>query len=208
MYGATGFGIANLFGVSKEEGERFLNAFYKSYPEVETYINNNREHAKKFGWVKTLLGRKRRLPQLTYIGRDSFYNKRASSFDVGNLLNAAINAPCQGTSGQTTLIAMTNIWREFKQKNLRSKVLINVHDEIVFELDLDELEEACKIIKYWMEYKYYENIGGNKVRLVADVKYGEIWKYGFGKKYWDEHPEEWNKCLRDLESRTTNNRLI
>jgi len=205
FYGATGYGIANLFGVSTEEGNKFLDAFYKSYPEVATYITNNREHAKKYGWVKSLLGRKRRLPQLTYIGKDSFYNKKQSSFDVGNLLNAAINAPVQGTSGQTTIIAMINIWKEFKEKNLKSKILINVHDEIVFELDLNEIEEVCKIIKYWMEIPYYKNIDNNQVKLMADIKYGEIWKYGYGKQYWDLHQEEWNECLQRLNVRNTNN---
>jgi len=208
FYGATAYGLANAFNVSEEIGKKYLQAFYDAYPEVAVYIKNNREFAKKHGYVKTLLGRKRRLPQLTYIGKDSFFNKNNSSFDVGNLLNAAINAPVQGTSGQTTLIAMTNIWKEFKKRNLKSKILINVHDEIIFELLIEELKETCDIIKYWMEYSYYQNVNNNKVKLTVDVKYGEIWKYGYSIDYWENHPEEWEDCIQIIEDRNIKNKEV
>jgi DNA polymerase-1 len=200
FYGSTKYGLSKFFNISLEDGEKYLNAFYEAYPEVKIYMDKYREHAKKFGYVKTLLGRKRRLPELTYVGRDSFKNKD-SSFDMGNLLNAAVNAPSQGSSGQTTLIAMTNIHREFKQKNMKSRIMINVHDEIVFELWIPEIEQASSIIKKWMEHPYYVNNGDCKVTLSADLKYGEIWKYGYTKSYWDNHPEEWQQCLSVLEKR-------
>jgi len=201
FYGATKYGLASTFGVSLEDGEKYINAFFDAYPEAKVYIEGYREIAKQNGYVKTLLGRKRRLPELTYIGRDSWKNKKESSFDVGNLLNAAINAPSQGTSGQTTLIAMTNIHNDFKQKNMKSRIIINVHDEIVFELWLPELKEASEIIKYWMEKPYYINNKDCKVTLSADLKTGEIWKYGYTEKYWNEHLEEWTMCLEENKRR-------
>jgi len=204
LYGSTKYGMASSFGVSIEDGEKFLNAFYQSYPEIKIYMDNFREHAKKYGYVKTLLGRKKRLPQLTYIGKDSFSNYQAS-YSINNLLNTAINAPIQGTSGQVTLIAMTNIWKEFKKQNLKSRVLINVHDEIVTELYIDELDITEKIIKECMEFPYYENNGGCKVKLTAGLVYGELWKYGKSREYWESHPEEWKECLENIEKRNTNN---
>lgn len=204
LYGSTKYGMASSFGISLEDGEKFLNAFYQSYPEIKIYMDTFREHAKKYGYVKTLLGRKKRLPQLTYIGKDSFSNYQAS-YSINNLLNTAINAPIQGTSGQVTLIAMTNIWKEFKKHNLKSRVLINVHDEIVTELYIDELDIAEKIITDCMEFPYYENNGGCKVKLTAGLVYGELWKYGKSKEYWEAHPKEWKECLENIEKRNTNN---
>jgi len=203
-YGATKFGIAQTFGVSPEEGEKFLEVYYTSFPEVERYIKLYRDHAKRYGYVKTLLGRKRRLPELTYIGEDSYYNKD-SFFSLNNSLNAAINAPDQGTSGQTTLIAMTKIWKEFKEKNMKSKIIINVHDEIVLDLCVSEIEDAEKIIKHWMEYPYYENNEGNTVRLSAGLSYGEIWKYGYSTKYWNEHKEDFEKVKNTINQRNLQN---
>lgn len=203
-YGATKYGLAQAFEVTPEVGEQFLNAYYKAYPEVKKYCDTYREFAKQNGYVKTLLGRKRRLPELTYIGKDSWKNKKYSTFDVSNLLNAAINAPVQGTSGQNTLIAMTNIYKTFKQKNMKSKILINVHDEIVFDIPLIELEEASKIIENSMMFPYYKNVDNNQVRLSAEVKYGEIWKYGKTKEYWNQHQDEWNICLHNIEIRNKN----
>lgn len=207
LYGSTKYGMASSFGVSIEDGEKFLNAFYLSYPEIKEYMDEYREYAKKYGYVKTLLGRKKRLPQLTYIGKDSFTNYQAS-YSVNNLLNAAINAPIQGTSGQVTLIAMTNIWKEFKRLNLKSKVLINVHDEIVTEIDVNELEIVESIIKTCMEIPYYENHRGCKVTLTAGLSYGEFWKYGKSKEYWNTHLEEWIDCLNNIEKRNTNNYIL
>lgn len=206
LYGSTEYGMASSFGVSIEDGKKFLNAFYLSYPEIKKYMDEYRAHAKKYGYVKTLLGRKKRLPQLTYIGKDSFTNYQAS-YSINNLLNTAINAPIQGTSGQVTLIAMTNIWKEFKKQNLKSRVLINVHDEIVTEIFIDELEIAKSIIKKYMELPYYTNVDGCKVQLTAGLVYGELWKYGKSKEYWNTHPEEWEECLENIEKRNTNNIL-
>lgn len=203
IYGATNFGISKELNVTIDEADILINVFKETYPEIDRYIQSNREFAKKYGYVKTLLGRKRRLPELTYIGKDSFRNR--SSFSVNNLLNAAINAPIQGTSGQTTIIAMYYIWKEFKEKNLKSKIVINVHDEIVFYLHKDELELANKIIKYWMEFPYYKNNENNKVKLKAELELGEIWKFGEKYEYYINNKNELNKLIKINNKRNLEN---
>jgi DNA polymerase-1 len=199
IYGATKFGIANKFGIDLDLAEQFIQTYRKTFPEVAKYIDSSREHAQKYGWVRTLLGRKRRLPQLTYIGKDSWKN-RDSSFDINNLMNSAINAPVQGTSGQTTLLAMTNINKEFKSQ-MKSQIIINVHDEICFEIFVPEINEVEKIVKEWTEFKYYENNNNCKVRLTASLDYGEIWKSGHSTNYWSKHIDEWNQCLENIKER-------
>jgi len=206
IYGATNFGISKELNVSIEEADLLIEVFKETYPEINEYIQNSRNFAKNYGYVKTLLGRKRRLPELTYIGKDSFKNK--SSFSTNNLLNVAINAPIQGTSGQTTIIAMYYIWKEFKEKNLKSKVVINVHDEIVFYIYKDELEQANNIIKYWMEYPYYTNKDNNKVRLKAELELGEIWKFGETYKYYMENKDKLNEVIEVNNKRNFENDLF
>lgn len=204
IYGATEYGLAQELNISQDEAKIFMRVFQETYPEISNYIFKVREHAKEFGWIKTLLGRKRRLPELTYIGKDSFKNY-LSSFRLNNTLNTALNAGIQGTSGQTTVIAMTNIWKEFKEKNFKSKVKINVHDEIVFFIHDIELEDAAKIIKHWMEYPYYENVGNNEVKLKADLEIGEVWKFGKSYKWWKENPEYLQRLINTNNQRNLEN---
>lgn len=173
-YGATEFGIAGTLGISVEQGKLLLDTYMKTYPEVAAYMKKYREDACEYGYVENLLGKRRRFPQLTYRGRDTKINA------ISNLLNGAINAPIQGTSGQTTYIAMTRIHNEFKEKNMKSRILANVHDSILFEIYEQENDEARKIIEYWMTYPYYENYNGNKVRLKVDPKISHVW--GFSDK--------------------------
>lgn len=204
IYGATEYGLSQELGISLEEAELFMQVFRETYPEIDIYISKSKEQAKTFGWVKTLLGRKRRLPELTYIGRDSFRNY-SSSFRLNNSLNTSLNSPIQGTSGQTTLIAMTKIWKEFKEKNMKSRVKMNVHDEIVFFLHKKEIEQAANMIKYWMEYPYYKNVENNQVRLKADLEIGEIWKFGKSYKYWKENSKEFEELINMNNQRNMEN---
>jgi len=200
LYGASGFGLARTMGLEKEQGESLLKAFKKMYPDADKFIETQTEFAKKYGYVKTLLGRKRRLPELTYIGRDSFKNYQ-SSFSVSNLINNSFNSPIQGTSGQVTLVAMTNIWKELKSRNLKSKLLINVHDELVMLAFIPEIKIVKEIVERWMTHKYYEAKEGNRVTLQAEFEIGEIWKNCKSVKYWDAHPEEFNEMVSSINKR-------
>ena len=200
IYGATEFGLANTFGVDLEEAKEFLQIYRKTFPEVAQYIDESKRFAQENGYIKTLLGRKRRLPELTYIGKDSWsrYANKNSTFKLNNSMNSAINNPIQGTSGQTTLIAMTKIYQTFKEQQMKSRIIINVHDEIVFELFILELQKAKEIIKFWMIFPYYENKDNCKVRLNADLDYGEIWKFDmYSTEYWNDHTDKWKRCLEN-----------
>lgn len=200
LYGASGFGLAMTLGIEKDAGEALLVAFKKMYPDVDGFINQQTDFAKKYGYVKTFLGRKRRLPELTYIGSDSYKNY-SSTFKISNLINNSFNACVQGTSGQVTLIAMTNIWRELKEKNMKSKLIINVHDELVMITYIPETKQIKEIVERWMTHKYYEAKGGNKVTLQAEFEIGEIWKDCKSVSYWDKNPEEYKNMILQIETR-------
>lgn len=174
LYNATAFGLAKELEADIETGETVLRAFKSIYPDINTLMARQVEFAKTNGYVKTLLGRKRRLPQLTYIGNDSW--KNYSSFRLYNIINNAINSPVQGTSGQTTVIAMTKIWQELNLRSFRTKILINVHDEIVFIIHKDEIIDVKEIVEKHMKNLYYINRDNNQVRLNAELEIGEVWK--------------------------------
>lgn len=183
LYGSTEYGIANLLGIEVDIAKQFLQAFYEAYPEFKRYMDEFRDHAKDYGYVKNLLGRKRRLPQLTYL-TDTSFNKRRK--DVGNMLNTAINSPIQGLSGGTTIIAMTNIWKEFNKRNLKTKIIANVHDSILEEVWIPEFDEVVKITEDFMIQPYYENRNCNKARLKVDFQVGTIWDFGTTIEKWKE----------------------
>lgn len=205
-YGSTKYGLANRFGLTPEEGEGYLNSYYEAYPEVKVYQDDMFNQAQTYGFVKTLLGRKRRLPQLTYIGEDSWKNKYTSSFDIGNLRNVSFNAVIQGTSGQTTIIAMTKIHEEIKARKLKTELIINVHDEIVDLVYLPEIEEYTKMKEYWMTYPYYENQKGATITLTAEQGFGEVWKNEKSLKYWKEHEGDYKELLSRVEKRNQRNK--
>jgi DNA polymerase-1 len=118
-----------------------------------------------------------------------------------NQVNASINAPIQGTSGQTTILAMCKIRDEFKKRKMKSRVLNNVHDAIVSEFYVPEIEEAIEVSEKLMTQPYYENRGGNKVKLGVDTKLGEIWGFGKSWSYWKLHSYEWQECLAAIQRR-------
>lgn len=170
-YGATEFGIAQYLSIPVDKGKMLLETYRATYPEVAKYMETYRDNAKKYGYVDTLLGKRKRFPQLMYIGKDTKLH------DINNMLNGAINAPIQGTSGQSTYTSMVHIHKEFKKNKMKSRVLANVHDSILFELHLNEKSEAMDIITKWMTYQFYENFNGNTVKLSVDPKISSIWGF-------------------------------
>ena len=204
LYGSSGFGLSKQLKVEKEIGEEILKAFLTKYSDAEKFMKRQTDFAKQNGYVKTLLGRKRRLPQLTYIGQDSYKNYY-SSFKVSNLLNNSFNAPIQGLSGQVTLIAMTNIWRELKEKNMKTKLLINVHDEKVSKIFIPEKDEVKEIVERWMTYPYYENFDGNSLRLNAELEIGELWKKCKSFSYWEKNKDKYDEMINSINKRNKEN---
>jgi DNA polymerase-1 len=202
QYGATKWGLAKFFGVDEETGEKYLNAYFTSYPEIARYIEDMFSFVKESGFVKTLLGRKRRLPQLTYIGEDGQKNKYNSSFDVSNLKNVAANSPVQGTSGQTTFIAMTKIYQELNERNLKAKLILNVHDELMLNCPVEEIHIVKEIVERCMTTPYYKNRKGATITLQAEAEMGDLWKSTKSYSYWDDNKDKWHNLIESINYRS------
>jgi hypothetical protein len=86
---------------------------------------------------------------------------------------------------------------------MKSLLLANIHDSLLTELYVKEIDEACEIIKYNMVFPYYENVGGNQIRLEVDEQIGDVWGFGKSMKYWKSHPEEWAQLLSSIDERNS-----
>jgi DNA polymerase I-like protein with 3'-5' exonuclease and polymerase domains len=204
LYGAKAPSLAAGMGVEIEEAQQYMEAFDTKYYELAAFRTRCVQIAQTTGVVHTLLGLARRLPQLQYVGTKrkdpttgrplNHHNRRS------NWINASYNSPVQGSSGQITLASMTDLWKEFKERGWKSKIVGNVHDSIWFDLHEDEIEEAVPIIEYQMTKERYEipgpdKTGGlppSKARLKVEMEFGNT--YGFGV----EGFENW-KALRGME---------
>lgn len=205
QYGATVYGISKGLNISENIAKILINSYFETFPEFKRYMDSCVYKASTRGYVKSLLGRKRRIPKLTYDtvklnlsdkSQIEYFKKICSGLikKINNLKNVSYNMPIQGTSGQTTVIAMTNIWKEFKEKKMKSKIIANVHDSILFEIHESEINEAYEIIKYQMERPYYKNKEGNKVTLKVDNQIG-VWGFGKSLEYYKKYPEEFKKLI-------------
>lgn len=140
LYGLSAFGIRQQTGLSAEEGQRFIETYFGSYPGIRTYIDRTKEKVKADGYVETLLGRRRYIPEV-----------RSTN---GNIRNAgermAINMPIQGTAADIIKIAMIAIQDRLEEKGLRSKMIIQVHDELIFEVPREELQQMREMVNELM----------------------------------------------------------
>lgn len=179
IYNIQPYTLAESLDIPVEEAQQFLDAFFEGYSEYKHYMERQNEFVRKNGWVISLMGKKRRIPQLTYVGRDTdnaIYRKKTG---YNNLINIAYNQPIQSTSGLTTIKAMTEIYKDWKSKGMQSKIVGNVHDAIWFLFKVEEIQYCHESVERLMCQPYYENVGGNKVLHKAE---GELGPYGFGKK--------------------------
>jgi DNA polymerase-1 len=141
MYGIGPYGLSSRLEISHQEGKAMIDTYFKRFPKVKQYIFDTIAAAKKSGYVNTLLGRRRYLPDI---------NSRNQNIR-SNAERQAINMPIQGTAADMIKIAMVNIDRLFEKKQLKSKMLLQVHDELVFEIPEKEKEKVQIIIRETME---------------------------------------------------------
>ena len=141
VYGMSPFGLSKGLGISPGEAESFIDAYFQRYPEVKKYMQKQIEHARKHGFVTTLFKRRR------YIQEINSSNNTVKSFAE----RMAINAPIQGSAADLIKVAMIDIQKELDDKKLDSKMIMQVHDELVFEVPQDELDDVTKIVKNKME---------------------------------------------------------
>lgn len=162
VYGISAFGLSKEIESTPAEAQRYIDAYFANMPEVKTYMEKTINFARQNGFVTTPFNRKISI----YGIQDS--NKRVSSFAE----RAAINAPIQGGAADIIKLAMNRISAKLKQSGMQTKMLLQVHDELVFEAPFDEVEKASTLIKQEME-----NITGIelKVPLIADIGIGNNW---------------------------------
>ena len=141
VYGISGFGLGENLEISPKEAKMFIDKYYELYPGVKNYMDNIVKEAKELGYVKTLFNRKRVIDELS----SSNFMVRQSGERI------ALNTPIQGTSADIMKIAMVEIYNAMKENNLRSKMLLQVHDELIFDVLNDEKELLESIVKEKME---------------------------------------------------------
>ncbi len=162
VYGQTRYGLASALGITPIEAQTFIDKYFRQYPKINTYITNTLIQAHDTGYVETMYGRRR------YLGEElNSRNSKIREFAE----RAAINAPLQGSAADLIKMAMIRLDKDLTAKNIPAKMLLQVHDELVLEVQNDYLDEASKIITKAMELDQ-----PLKVPLVADVKIGKTWK--------------------------------
>lgn len=144
IYGISAFGLAERLGIPRAEAKTLIDGYFTSYPTVRDYINSTIEKARQNGYVTTIMGRKRFLPDI------NSRNAVVRSYAERN----AVNAPLQGSAADIIKIAMIAIYHEMKQRNLRSRMIMQVHDELVFNVIPEEMTELQELVTRQMENAY------------------------------------------------------
>ena len=160
IYGITVFGLAERLGISREESKQLIDGFFETFPKVKNYMDKAIEEARKKEYVETLFGRRRYLKDI------NSQNATVRSFAERN----AINAPIQGTAADIIKVAMIRIFQRFKNEHIRSKMILQVHDELNFSVYPEEKEIVKRIVLEEMQ-----NAISLKVPLVADCGFGNNW---------------------------------
>ena len=160
MYGKGAFSLSEDLGVSVREAGSFLKSYFASFPKVDSYMHKTIADAKEKGYVSTLFGRRRALPELA----SSNVNVRASGERM------ARNTPIQGTAADVIKLAMVKVWRRIRAEGLQSRLILTVHDELIVEAPEAEAETAARILKEEME-----GCVRFAVPLDTDVRQGHSW---------------------------------
>jgi DNA polymerase-1 len=163
IYGQSAYGLAQQTGLDFDEAERFIATYFERYPGVRKWLDDTRALAYAQGYVETLLGRRRYFPELQTTRR-AYAGRRAAAE------RQAINAPIQGTAADILKIAMIRLDRELEARALESKMVLQVHDEVVLEVPKNELDEAVRLVRTVMENAYTLD-----APLKVDAEIGENW---------------------------------
>lgn len=160
IYGMSAFGLAKDLNCSTEEAQNYISAYFATHPEVKEYMDENIRKAREDGFVTTILGRRRYIPEL----RSGNYNQRT----FGE--RAAMNMPLQGSAADIIKIAMLRVADRLKRENMRAKLVLQVHDELILDTPEEETEAAKQVLKEEMEHAFTLN-----VPLIAEVSTGKSW---------------------------------
>jgi len=160
IYGVSAFGLSNQTNLSRKESAELIDAYYATYPKLKSYMQNQVDFARENGYVQTVLGRRRYLKDINSA------NQMVRSGAERN----AVNAPIQGSAADIIKIAMITIYNRLTSENWKSKMLLQVHDELVFDVHYSELEKIQPMIKYEME-----NAFKLEVPLEVEIGLGKNW---------------------------------
>ena len=160
VYGLAAFGLSRQLGIDRKMAQKYIDQYFKQYAGVKTFIDQTMAEARKSGYVTTLLDRRRALPDL----KSKNYQARSMAERM------AVNTPIQGSAADLIKLAMLAVSRAMKKQNLASKMILQVHDELVFEVPEAELETMTGLVRREMESVYKLN-----VPLVVDVSHGPNW---------------------------------
>ena len=160
IYGVSAFGLSNQTELSRSESKELIDTYYQTYPQLKVFIDKQIHFARENGYVETILGRRRYLPDI---------NSR-NQVVRGAAERNAVNAPIQGSAADIIKIAMINIYNLLKDNKLKTKMLLQVHDELIFDVPKNELDFVKPLIKKTMEEAYQF-----AVPLVVDLGVGKNW---------------------------------
>lgn len=160
IYGVSAFGLSNQTGLSRSEAKELIETYYETYPKLKAYMSAQVDFAREHGYVETVLNRRRYLKDIN----------SQNAIVRGGAERNAVNAPIQGSAADIIKLAMINIYNRFEKENFKSKMLLQVHDELVFDAHKDELEIIQPIIKQEME-----NAFKMIVPLDVEIGIGQNW---------------------------------
>ncbi len=160
VYGISDFGLATNINTSRKKAKIYIEKYFETYPKIKEYMDNSVANCKEKGYVETLWGRRRYVPEIN----SNNYNVRQFGERV------AMNAPIQGTAADIIKVAMVNIEKELREKELESKLILQVHDELVIETKEEELEIVKELL-----VRNMQNVIKLSVELRADANVGKTW---------------------------------
>ena len=160
IYGISSFGLGENIGIKAVEAKQFIDTYLETYPGIKEYMDNSIAHAKEKGYVTTMFNRKRNIPEL----KNTVYTIRQSGERI------ALNTPIQGTAADIIKLAMVKVYKALKDNKLKTKMIIQVHDELIFDVPKEELEKLKQIVTDIMD-----NVYELSVPLEIDINYGKNW---------------------------------
>ena len=160
IYGISAFGLAQGLDIDRREAKELIDGYFESFPEVQQFIERCKDEARQKGYAETIMGRRRYLPDI------NSKNSTVRAFAERN----AVNAPIQGTAADIMKVAMIRVWQRLKAEGLKTKLILQVHDELNFSVPQNEREQVEKIVKEEMQ-----NACHLAVPLIADGGWGKNW---------------------------------
>ncbi len=160
LYGQSAFGLAQVTGMSNSESSEFIKRYHETFPRIKGYVESTLDQARRQGYVNTLYGRKRFFPDINLLS----HNERQA------LEREAINMPIQGGNADLIKIAMLRVQHTLNEKHLKTRMILQVHDELIFEVPVEELEKTRYTVRNIME-----NVAKLDVPIKVEVKVGKSW---------------------------------